>query len=1370
MTGRRVARWIAIALVVCLALVAAGLFIVTTPWGKNQLRQQLVTRVAALIEGEFEVGALTGTLFGDVTLHDVVVRQAGEPTVQIATLTARYDIVQIVLGRFSVDALEIRQPVVRLVEDQQGWNIRRLVRPRERQPDAAPWSLAIHRVDVTDGRVSLQPIARRAESFTDLHLQGALTYMPPALAVTLDRLTVRDARTGLQVTHLAAQFTSDAQGLSVRDLILTTTASAVRGRIAYRPGEEASVDGALDLAPVTLGEFAAYLPPRAAPPITVTGRVSAAGPIEALAVAWDLDTEAGESTGRMSVGLERPSEVRLHGTADVARLNLERLTGQRRLRSHLTASTAIQGVVKTDDPAHSTLTFSLDAPRIDALGYQARAVRARGSLRARTLHLTGDGHAYGARATFIAEAASVDDARARRVSASGEVRGLNLEALPASMRVPAIPTDINGEYGVELGRGVWRAEMRTEESRVRDAVIASGTRLVAESEPGRFSAAVDGAVTGVSGGLIGLPEGRTASLGGTIHGRVTLPGLSRPIALDAIDAGVTASLGGSTIEGVVLETADVDLSLTRGLLDVRQLEVRGTDLDVSAVGVMAIAGEHQSNFSYKIAVDDLARLAVVGVKNAAGALHLEGTAQGPAGELAAAGTYGLHQFKYGTAVDALALNGTFKAAVPELDWSRLTAEIGMESAFMTLGGYDIQRLTLASRYQAGQIDLSGRIEQKARAIDLDTRIIAHPDHREIHVRQLTVAGPGSPWQLGGPGEAVINYGAETVLVEGLAFVRDQERVEASGLLAFAGAEPSNLQIRFQGVQVGDVYAMAFGVPIVTGVASGDFAVRGLLRNPDVTGSLDVIGGQVAEVPYSRAGAEVTFREQRLSIDARIEEPTGSAFIVTGTVPVNAEAGALDVRVQSPAFSLGLLQAFTSHIGHVQGQANVDVHATGAIDAPSLTGRVGIKGGGFLVTATGVTYRDLNADIEFAGQRAVTRQFTMTDDDGHVVTMTAAADVFASGKERSFDVNIEAKSLQVIENELGDVEVDLQIRAEGGLAAPRLTGRIALDQGRLEVDEILRRVTPASRAPSELRPGLPRPTTVGEEAAAAAAQAEAADAAAAAEAESAARTGLFSRATMDLDIVIPDALVLRGQDVRAGAGSMALGNLNLTIGGTLDLTKSPQARPAIQGSLGVVRGFYEFQGRRFDVTRGSAVSFRGPDPANPALNVTGERDVQGVIARVQVTGTLRRPRLALSSDPPLDEGDVLSLIVFNQPINQLGEAEQVDLLDRAGALAMGTLATSLSESIGDALDIDLFEIRAPGSGEAGQVNFGRQVNDRLFVGFQQEFAGGEASRLSFEYQLTDALRILTSVAQGVERAKRSRNQDTAGIDLIYQIRY
>jgi translocation and assembly module TamB len=576
--------------------------------------------------------------------------------------------------------------------------------------------------------------------------------------------------------------------------------------------------------------------------------------------------------------------------------------------------------------------------------------------------------------------------------------------------------------------------------------------------------------------------------------------------------------------------------------------------------------------------------------------------------------------------------------------------------------------------------------------------------------------------------------------------------------------PSDLRVRFQGLSVGDIYTMAFGAPVATGTAEGAVALGGTLQRLEMTGDLQVLNGQVGQVKYSRVGAAVSLREKRLALDARIDEPTGNTFTARGTVPIGPDAGPVDLRLQGTGVSLGLLQAFTSHLTNVQGQAAVDVHATGTVSAPSLDGHVRLNGGGFLVTATGVTYRDLNADIEFQGQRAITRQFSMADDDGHLMTMTGGADVFTDGKARAFEMAIDADSLQVVQNELGDVEVDIHVKAEGGLAAPRLTGRIALDQGRLEVDEVLRRVARGRQAPSEVRamspyavPATP-PPAAGDAVQVEADQAPVAD------------EGLFSRAAMDLDIVIPDALVLRGRDVRASSGSMALGNLNLTIGGTLDLQKSPGARPTIRGSLGVIRGCYEFQGRRFAVTRGSTVSFRGVDATNPTLNVTGEREVQGVTARVQVTGSLRAPRLALSSDPALDEGDVLSLIVFNQPINQLGEAEQVDLLDRAGALAVGTLATSLSSSIGKALDVDLFEIRAPGSGETGELNVGRQVNDRLFIGFQQQFAGGEASRLSFEYQLTDALRIMTSVAQGVERAKRVRNQDTAGIDLIYLVRY
>ena len=45
---------------------------------------------------------------------------------------------------------------------------------------------------------------------------------------------------------------------------------------------------------------------------------------------------------------------------------------------------------------------------------------------------------------------------------------------------------------------------------------------------------------------------------------------------------------------------------------------------------------------------------------------------------------------------------------------------------------------------------------------------------------------------------------------------------------------------------------------------------------------------------------------------------------------------------------------------------------------------------------------------------------------------------------------------------------------------------------------------------------------------------------------------------------------------------------------------------------------------------------------------------------------------LSSTPPLEQADILALIVFNQPINQLGEGEQMSLAQRAQALATGAV--------------------------------------------------------------------------------------------------
>ena len=104
------------------------------------------------------------------------------------------------------------------------------------------------------------------------------------------------------------------------------------------------------------------------------------------------------------------------------------------------------------------------------------------------------------------------------------------------------------------------------------------------------------------------------------------------------------------------------------------------------------------------------------------------------------------------------------------------------------------------------------------------------------------------------------------------------------------------------------------------------------------------------------------------------------------------------------------------------------------------------------------------------------------------------------------------------------------------------------------------------------------------------------------------------------------------------------------------------------------------------------------------------------ANVRVTGTTRVPQLALTSTPPLEESDILALIVFNRPVNELGTGERASLAATAGGIATGFLAAPLGESIGRALDLDLFEITTTNDeGELGVgLTIGQQIGDRAFV--------------------------------------------------------
>jgi len=284
-------------------------------------------------------------------------------------------------------------------------------------------------------------------------------------------------------------------------------------------------------------------------------------------------------------------------------------------------------------------------------------------------------------------------------------------------------------------------------------------------------------------------------------------------------------------------------------------------------------------------------------------------------------------------------------------------------------------------------------------------------------------------------------------------------------------------------------------------------------------------------------------------------------------------------------------------------------------------------------------------------------------------------------------------------------------------------------------------------------------------------AEAADAASRVPVE---ETGLFDAIDLDIALAVPSNLVLRGNDIRPASAPIEMGDINVTVGGAVQIRKSPAARIRLLGEVNTIRGNYNFQGRRFEILRDGRIRFDGSEELDPTIDLRARRVISGVETFVRLLGTMKQPELSFSSNPPLDQADILSLIMFNQPINELGEGQQISIAERATSLAGGYLASGLARSIGNALELDEFEIEAGGErGTFGPtLSVGEQVGEKFFFRIRQGFGDAQATELILEYQINDFLRLQGTVAETSGGAQRVtfRRVERAGLDLLFTFSY
>jgi translocation and assembly module TamB len=455
-----------------------------------------------------------------------------------------------------------------------------------------------------------------------------------------------------------------------------------------------------------------------------------------------------------------------------------------------------------------------------------------------------------------------------------------------------------------------------------------------------------------------------------------------------------------------------------------------------------------------------------------------------------------------------------------------------------------------------------------------------------------------------------------------------------------------------------------------------------------------------------------------------------------------------VTIDSSPIDLGVVQGLTTDLTDVAGVLEAHVRLTGAANDPQPAGAVSVRDGAMTVAPTGVRYTNIAGRVELQPDRVHIDQIALLDN--HHAALSLTGDL-ALRERQVGDVHlyVTAEDFKVLDNKLGNVRIQSALEINGELRAPRLEGYLGLTTGRIDLDEVIAAIgtTPYSTKPTEFVTEAPANQ----------AQVE--------------PSGVFDALKMNLQLNVPNDFVIRSTNLQTPDAPIGLGALNVTLGGDLRALKEPRGPLQMYGSVNTVRGTYDFQGRRFDILRDGTVRFDGTNVFDPVLNVRTERVISGVEAHVNVRGTLRKPEIELSSVPPLENADILALIVFNQPINQLATGQQISLAQRAQALAIGTVAGQIVQSIGSALNLDTFELQlAPEPGQTAQLTIGQQVGKDLYVKVQQGV--GELSTTNFvlEYELTRWLRLRTNVLQGSTQQSLYRGVQDSGLDLIFFFSY
>jgi TamB, inner membrane protein subunit of TAM complex len=440
-------------------------------------------------------------------------------------------------------------------------------------------------------------------------------------------------------------------------------------------------------------------------------------------------------------------------------------------------------------------------------------------------------------------------------------------------------------------------------------------------------------------------------------------------------------------------------------------------------------------------------------------------------------------------------------------------------------------------------------------------------------------------------------------------------------------------------------------------------------------------------------------QNRLTASGKLQQPRIQPLEITANMPFDvpkivqargfADDTPITAKARIPRTSVNFVRQFVPELRQLDGDLGLDVDVSGTLGHPVLSGAGDMTVNAARFTnATLPALNSFNARITFRDNVLTLDRFG-GDLAGGPFNMSGRV-TFAKLTEPILDLQMRAQSVLVARNDTLTARADGDIKITGPFAAATVSGNVALTNTRflknIDLIPIGLPGRPAPQPPAE-RPeffSLPGPP--------------------------------FRDWKFDVTIKTKDPVLIRGNLATGEATT----DLKLTGTGL---------KPGLEGVVHMEGVEATLPFSRLDVSRGS-LTFDPKDSTNPTIDLQGTSVIRDYTVRVYVYGTLLSPQAIFTSEPPLPQEEIISLIATGTTRRELSTGNV--LAGRAATLLVQQLYRKIvkkgeptdSNTVFNRMDLDLGTVDPRTGQQQATVRF--KITDQLVltgdVGVRGDFRG------------------------------------------------